>query len=240
VTPRPPRRRSKVSITAEARRLFLETIAAGWSAERAAEVAGVAKQRFYERRQQDEAFAQAWQDAYDTGTDALRDELRRRATEGYTETVLDADGNIVRRTERMNPADLHLELKRRDPSYREGAQVGIAFGGQPPGEIQHERGLTLGDVAAYMSAQQVQDAITRFKEQVVRLAERRALTAEDVRQVQVVSQLEDVGLIGEDGAPLMKDGGGDIAGEEFRPMRELMPGQPNGNGLNGNETKEAG
>ena len=38
----------------------------------------------------------------------------------------------------------------------------------------------------------------------------------------------------------MKDGGGDIAGEEFRPMRELMPGQPNGNGLNGNETKEAG
>jgi hypothetical protein len=216
-----------VPITAEARRLFLEAVEARWSAARAAEVAGVAKQRFYERRQQDEAFALEWQDAYDTATDALRDELRRGASEGYTETVLDAEGNVMRRTERMNPADLHLELKRRDPSYREGAQVGIALhAGDTPGEIRHERGLTLADVAEYVNAGEIQEAIQRFRAQVMKAAERQALTAEDVRQIQVVSKLEQVGVLGEDGVPLM-----------------LMPGQPvsepDGNGSNGNGTEEA-
>lgn len=191
-----------MSLTVEARRLFLETIAAGWSAERAAEVAGVAKQRFYERRNQDEKFAQEWQDAYETGTDALRDELRRRATEGYTETVLDKDGKVIRRTERMNPADLHLELKRRDPSYKEGAQVGVAFAGQPPGEIRHERGLTLRDLAQYMNAPEIQTAIENFKADLVRLAERRALTAQDIRDVHVLEKLEEVGLIDADGVPV--------------------------------------
>lgn len=32
----------------------------------------------------------------------------------------------------MHPADLHLELKRRDPAYREGANVAIAAAGELP------------------------------------------------------------------------------------------------------------
>ena len=157
MTPRKPleERRRATRISPEGRRLFLEAIGAGWSAERAAEIAGVSKQRFYERRLQDPDFAKAWQDAYDAATEMLRDELRRRSMEGYTETVLDADGNVIRRTERMNPADLHLELKRRDPAYKESAQISIGAGGPPD-----------PDVVA---------AVDRFTEQVAALVERQQM-----------------------------------------------------------------
>jgi hypothetical protein len=150
-------RRRKVAITVEARRLFLEAIEAGWSAARAAEVAGVERQRFFERRLQDAEFAEAWQAAFDRGTDALRDELVRRSREGWEEVTRGPDGEVIRRTERPNPADLHLELKRRDPSYREGAQIAIGAG---PGDL------------ASASQAEIEASVARFLESVARLAER--------------------------------------------------------------------
>lgn len=105
---------------------FLGELAEGWSVTRAAELAGIARQRAYELRQADPEFAKAWDDALEVGTDALRDELRRRAVEGWDEDTFDGDGKLVRRVRRLASNDLIAELKRRDPAYRESAQVQVA------------------------------------------------------------------------------------------------------------------
>jgi hypothetical protein len=127
--------------------LFLETLAQGPSVERSAEVAGVAKQRFYERRKQDEVFAREWDEAYDAGTACLRDKNLQRATEGYTEVVRDGEGKVIRETQRIHPADLHLELKRRDPLFRENAQVAIGFGGPAAPVVKHDPAVILRRLA---------------------------------------------------------------------------------------------
>lgn len=105
---------------------FLSELAEGWSVTRAAEHADVGRQRFYELRQADAEFAKAWDDALEVGTDALRDELRRRAVEGWDEDTFDGEGKLVRRVRRLASNDLLAELKRRDPAYRDSAQVQVA------------------------------------------------------------------------------------------------------------------
>jgi hypothetical protein len=47
----------------------------------------VARQRLYERRDADERFAAEWRVAEQQGTDALEDEARRRAVDGWEEPV---------------------------------------------------------------------------------------------------------------------------------------------------------
>ena len=60
----------------------------------------------------------------------------------------------------------------------------------------------------------------------MRAADRHALTTQDARQIQVVSKLEEVGFISEDGEPLML-------------MPEQPVSEPDGNGSIGNEQSEA-
>jgi hypothetical protein len=53
--PRPEQRqKSKPAVSVKARAAFLEALAAGWSVTHAAQRAGVARQRLYERRDADE------------------------------------------------------------------------------------------------------------------------------------------------------------------------------------------
>lgn len=55
---------------------------------RAAEGAGVTRQAAYAARENDEAFAQAWDDAIEHGVDAAEAEAFRRAVQGYEEPVV--------------------------------------------------------------------------------------------------------------------------------------------------------
>jgi len=66
---------------------FLAVLAAGHSVMTAAEAAGVARQTVYRWRQEDEAFARAWDEAIEAGTDRLEDEALRRAFAG-SDTLL--------------------------------------------------------------------------------------------------------------------------------------------------------
>jgi hypothetical protein len=101
----------------------LEALAAGWSVTHAAQRAGVARQRLYERRRADERFAAAWEEALEQGTDALEDEARRRAVDGWDEPVFQR-GELVGHVRRYDSRLLEMLLRARDPArFRESMQV---------------------------------------------------------------------------------------------------------------------
>jgi hypothetical protein len=147
------RRRRNPAIQPEAREAFLEALAAGWSVTHAARRAVVDRQRFYELRDADEAFADQWDEALEAGTHVLEDEALRRAVEGYDEDTVDGGGNLIRRVRRYDSALLQTLLKGRLPRYREGANVNVtvptvfvlesAFAGRRPIETP-TRELTEG------------------------------------------------------------------------------------------------
>ena len=79
------RGRSRRSPTREAQ--FLEALAAGWSAKKAAAAIGVASRTAYGWRGEDEDFARRWDDALESGTDLMEDEATRRAVEGVDRPI---------------------------------------------------------------------------------------------------------------------------------------------------------
>ena len=63
--------------------VFLTHLSSGWSAKHAAEAAGRNVRRFYDLREADGEFAEAWSRAVESGTQVLEDEARRRALDGW-------------------------------------------------------------------------------------------------------------------------------------------------------------
>lgn len=79
---------ARQSGTAEkARERFLSCLSTGASIAAAARAAGVGRATVYRWAKDDEAFADQWRDAYETGTDALEDEARRRAVDGVDKPI---------------------------------------------------------------------------------------------------------------------------------------------------------
>jgi hypothetical protein len=114
--PVPARRKGR--ITREDRGRFLDALSSAWSVTAAAEQAGRSRQRFYELREQNETFAQEWADAWERGSDLIRDEIRRRAVDGVEEPVFQK-GELVGHKRVRSDRLLELEAKRRDPDYRD-------------------------------------------------------------------------------------------------------------------------
>jgi len=79
---------------AKAKERFLRHLAQGWSVELAAQGAGLGYGTVYEHRARDAAFAAAWDQAIERGTDRLEDEARRRAVDGVEEPIIH-NGKIV-------------------------------------------------------------------------------------------------------------------------------------------------
>lgn len=137
--------RRKTRITDQTRQAFLDALAAGWSITKAAAAAGSCKQRFYELRQADEAFAEQWGLAYDAGTDVLRDEIRRRAVDGWDEPVFQKGGQVgvVRK---FSDQLLMFEAKRRDPGYRDNHRVELTGADGGP-IVTEDRSASLAEIA---------------------------------------------------------------------------------------------
>lgn len=208
------RRRRQRRPTLAERDAFLVALADGWSVKSAAEKAGADRHRFYELRSDDEAFAEQWTEAYESATQMLEDELRRRSVEGWDEDTFDGDGKLLRRVRRMLPHDLHLQLKARRPeTYRDSARVEVRnalFAGTPDVALQN---AAPEDVAA---------ALDRFVAQVARLTERRrALDA----------GVFDVGVVEGDWRPVPTVPGTGGRGQEVDPPAWATdPYGANGNG----------
>jgi hypothetical protein len=117
------RRRNYPRLPAVARDAFLEALSTGWSVTHAAARAGVLRQRFYERRREDEKFAAAWDEALAKGTEALEDEARRRAVDGWEEPIYQR-GELVGHVRKYDSKLLEFLLRARDPGrFRESVQV---------------------------------------------------------------------------------------------------------------------
>ncbi len=83
----------------------------------------------YNWRKGDEAFATAWDEALDAGTDALEDEAVRRAHEGVEEPVF-YQGEEVARVRKYSDNLLMFLLKGRRPErFRERTEISGPGGG---------------------------------------------------------------------------------------------------------------
>lgn len=110
--------------TAKKRAAFLSSlIETGGNVSRACEVSGTARQRVYEWRAADPAFATAWDEAVEAGTDELEEEARRRAYEGVDEPVF-YQGEMCGTIRKYSDTLLIFLLKGRRPDkYRENVRT---------------------------------------------------------------------------------------------------------------------
>ncbi|MEP6910269.1 MAG: hypothetical protein ABI896_07555 [Actinomycetota bacterium] len=114
------------SLTEQERETFLEALGEGWSISKAAQQAGRERRRFYDLQENDEAFADAWAEAYEQGTQRLEDEATRRGLEGYEEETRDSEGKVIRSVRRFDSALLQQQLRARRPAvYRENVPLSL-------------------------------------------------------------------------------------------------------------------
>lgn len=133
------RRRTSRWPTLEERETFLEALGAGWSVAHAAKRAGVTRQRFYDLRDADQDFAGQWEQALEEGLEALVDEVRRRAVEGWEEPIYQK-GELVGHVRRYSDNLLMFLTKQRDPSFRENARIEVT--GRDGGPVELQAGYT--------------------------------------------------------------------------------------------------
>jgi hypothetical protein len=142
-----PAKRARYGITRRQRERFLEELRRGSTITGAAAAAGKSRRAFRHLVDGDEDFAEAYRLALEEGVDAIEDELRAAATEGWEETeeTLDGDGNVMRRTtrQRRDPRLLARIREWRRPPVT--AQVTTSFQYEPPEGFVAP---TLADVAA--------------------------------------------------------------------------------------------
>jgi hypothetical protein len=115
--------RRSLALPAAAREAFLASLADGHTVTAACHAAGIGRSTAYEHRHRDEAFALAWHDAYEAGTDRFEQEARRRAIDGTLRPVF-YKGEEVGSVREFSDRLLELELKARRPEkYRERYEV---------------------------------------------------------------------------------------------------------------------
>lgn len=118
-----PRRAQR---TPEKDETFLEQLRRGTSVSGAAIAAGYSRTSVYEWRQEDEAFAKAWEDAWETGADVFEDEATRRAVHGVDKPVF-YQGVECGTVREYSDSLMALKLKGRRPEvYRDNVNMAVA------------------------------------------------------------------------------------------------------------------
>lgn len=98
---------------------FLAALADGSSVKCACLKADVARRHVYRTRETDPAFALAWDDASEDGTDVMEDEAKRRAVEGVEKPIFHQGVEIARVREYSDALIKFLITARRPDKYRE-------------------------------------------------------------------------------------------------------------------------
>lgn len=111
-------------------------------------MAGVAYATPYRWRADDPAFAAAWDEAFQAGTNVFEDEARRRAVEGVERPVFQA-GKLVGHVREYSDNVLIRFLERRDASWRQAkSQIEVTGANGGPIQIEAVRSRVLGKLAA--------------------------------------------------------------------------------------------
>lgn len=143
-TPRTPKTRAKATAERDWKPDFLAALEQEGLVNVACKAAGIARSTAYLHREQDEAFAAAWQEVEDAVTDELELEARRRAKEGVESHKYDKDGNLLWTETKYSDTLLIFLLKARRPHvYRDNVKVEHTGAGGGP--VKHE--LDIGSAA---------------------------------------------------------------------------------------------
>lgn len=116
-------------MTPEAKAAFLDVMRQCANVTEGARASGISRQRFYEYRQQDEAFAAEWDNAEQEGVDKLEREIWRRAVEGTDEPVF-YEGQECGKVRRYSDTlAVFLAKGHRPKKYRERTEISGPDGG---------------------------------------------------------------------------------------------------------------
>ena len=113
--------KKRMGWTTEKRKKFIKHLGRTGNVAASVKMVGLGRSRAFELKKEDSAFGQAWQEAIDTFVDRCEEELRRRAVEGYKETVF-YGGKKVGEITKYSDVLLMFYLKSLRPQkYREHA-----------------------------------------------------------------------------------------------------------------------
>ena len=118
---------NRAARTPKKRTAFLKALGDGASIMAASVSAGMGRRTAYDWREADEAFAKAWDDAIEAGTDVLEDEAVRRARDGsdtllifmlkarrpkkYKERIATEHSGEVRHRHHVDPAKIASDIE---------------------------------------------------------------------------------------------------------------------------------
>ena len=152
--------------TAKVRDAFLAGLEDGMTIAAASKAVGAGRRTMYDWREADTDFAAAWDDAYETGTDVLEDEAKRRAVDGVQEPVIyqgklsmtkDDKGNDIPLTVRKySDTMLIFMLKGRRPEKFKDRHEHTGKGGGPI-ETKEMSGLEIARRLAFILTQGAQN-----------------------------------------------------------------------------------
>lgn len=97
---------------------FFKALSEGCGVTRSAACAGYSRRAVYYYRDDDQEFAERWEDAIQKHIEVLETEADRRAVEGVEEPVY-YQGAECGRVKKFSDTLLMFRLKKLDPSYRE-------------------------------------------------------------------------------------------------------------------------
>lgn len=109
---------------------FLAKLEEGSTVSAAAAAVNIGRRTAYEWRADDTAFANAWDEAVEVGTDLLEDEAKRRAADGYDEPVF-WQGKQVGVVRKYSDRLLQVMLKARRPEKFKDRFENTGPGGGP-------------------------------------------------------------------------------------------------------------
>lgn len=140
------------AINEEAREILLARIAEGHTLKDATAAAGISnRRRVLELRDSDLVFNELYEDAWQAGNDALIEEARRRAVEGWDEPIASA-GKIVGQKRVYDSRLLERLLAARMPAFRNQPQTTLTVNAGADGlNVKAvQRGVTWEEVAAVL------------------------------------------------------------------------------------------
>ena len=111
-----------LGFTPKKKETFCEVLASGCTVSEAAKAVALTRRTAYNERDRDKAFADAWEDAYEAGTDVLEAEAVRRAR-GYTEIRINKNGKAYEVTRYSDLLLIFILKARRPEKFRDRVDV---------------------------------------------------------------------------------------------------------------------
>jgi 5-methylcytosine-specific restriction endonuclease McrA len=128
--------------TPEKRLAFCAVLARGYSVDKAAQAIGISRRTAFNWKRANAEFAVDWEEAYESGSDLIEDEIKRRGVEGWDEPVF-YKGEECGAIRKFSDTLLIFQAKARRPEkYRENVKMDV--------HITDERAIADAVIASYL------------------------------------------------------------------------------------------